>query len=140
MLLECGYIIGRPLSKLENILKLIGRIAIAAIFIWAAVGKVMNPSGAMSHIQSAAIPVPAGLAYAIAVAVEAICGTLLIVGWRARHAAFALFLFLIAATYFFHFDLSSRIQMTMALKNIAIAGGLFFIIAAGPGRFSLDKG
>lgn len=128
------------MNKLENLLKLIGRLAIAAIFIWAALGKVMNPSGAMSHIQSAGIPVPAGLAYAIAIALEAICGTLLIVGWRARYAAFALFLFLIPATYFFHFDPSSRIQTIMALKNIAIAGGLFFIMAAGPGKFSLDRG
>lgn len=128
------------MSKLENILKLIGRIAIASIFIWAAVGKVMNPSGAMSHIQSAGIPIPTGLAYAIAITVEAICGALLIAGWRARHAAFALCLFLGMATYFFHYDLSSRTEMIMALKNIAIAGGLFFIIAAGPGRFSLDKG
>lgn len=128
------------MSKLENILKLIGRIAIAAIFIWAAVGKVLNPSGAMSYIQSAGIPIPTGLAYAIAVAVEAICGALLIAGWRARHAAFALFLFLATTTYFFHYDLSSRVETIMALKNIAIAGGLFFIIAAGPGRFSLDKG
>ncbi|VAX23494.1 hypothetical protein MNBD_NITROSPINAE03-223 [hydrothermal vent metagenome] len=128
------------MSKLENIFKLVGRLAISAIFVWAAVGKIMNPSGAMSHIQSAGIPVPAGLAYAVAVAVEAICGTLLIIGWRTRLAAFALFLFLIPATYFFHFDPSSRIQTIMALKNIAIAGGLFFIMAVGPGRLSLDKG
>jgi len=127
------------LSKLDNILKLIGRLAISAIFVWSAVGMVMNPSGAMSYIQSAGFPVPAGLAYAIAVAVEAICGTLLIIGWRTRGSAFALFLFLVPATYFFHFDLSSRVQTIMALKNIAIAGGLFFIIASGPGRFSLDK-
>lgn len=127
------------MSKSENILKLIGRIAIAAIFIWAAFGKVANPSGTMSHIQATAIPLPAGLAYAIAVSVEAICGALLIIGWRTRQAALALFIFLAISTYFFHFDLSSRIQTIMALKNIAIGGGLFFIIASGPGRFSLDK-
>lgn len=126
------------MSKFENILKLIGRLAIAAIFIWAAWGKVLNPSSTINHIQSAGIPA-AGLVYALTVALEALGGALIVIGWRARLAAFALFLFLIPATYLFHFDLGNRLQMSMALKNIGLMGGLLYIMAAGPGKFSIGK-
>jgi len=126
------------LSGFENILKLVGRLAIAAIFIWAAWGKIINPSGTIKHIQSAGIPM-AGLAYAIAVAVEVVGGVAIAIGWRARYFSLALCLFLIPATYFFHFDLSNRMQMVMAFKNLAIMGGLLTLAASGPGKFSLDN-
>jgi len=126
------------MSALDDVLKFTGRLALAAIFLWAAWGKVNNPSGTISHIQSAGIPAP-GLAFVLAVAIESVCGLCVAIGWRVRYAAFALFLFLIPATYFFHFDLSSRIQVIMALKNAAIMGGLLILAAAGPGRISVDK-
>lgn len=126
------------LSGLENVFKLIGRLAIAAIFLFAAFGKVMNPSGTISHIGSAGIPVP-GLAYALTVALEAVGGALIVIGWKTKYAALALCLFLIPATYFFHYDPGDRVQTLMALKNLAIMGGLLLLAASGPGRISFGR-
>ncbi|MGK7344238.1 MAG: DoxX family protein [Candidatus Nitrospinota bacterium M3_3B_026] len=126
------------MSGLENVFKLAGRLAIAAIFLFAAFGKVMDPTGTISHISSAGIPAP-GLAYALTVALEAVSGVLIVIGWRTKYAALALCLFMVPTTYFFHFDLGNRVQMIMALKNLAIMGGLLLLAASGPGRISVGR-
>lgn len=127
------------MGSMDNIFKLVGRLAISAIFLMSVSGKVMNPSGTIGKIQSAGMPFP-GLMYAMAVAVLAVCGVMLVIGWKTRYAAIGLIVFLALATYYFHHNISDRLQMIMALKNLGLAGGLFYVMASGPGRFSLDKG
>lgn len=43
-----------------------------------------------------------------------------------------------ATAIFFHNNLSDLNQLVHFLKNMAMAGGLLQIVAAGAGRFSLD--
>jgi len=69
---------------------------------------------------------------------------LLVAGWRARWAAWALILFVAVATFaahrFWEFDASQyRNQMNHFLKNLALIGGLLFVVAFGPGRMAVDK-
>lgn len=127
------------MASIEPSLKLVGRAALSAIFIWAAFGKIMNPSATVAQIQSAGMPMP-GLTYALAVASLIAGGAMLLLGWRTRAGAAILVLYLAIATYYFHYNLADRMQMVMALKNAGLAGGLLYVIACGPGKLSLDRG
>jgi len=80
----------------------------------------------------------------IAILIELGGGLLLAVGYKARWAALAIFLFLIPATLVFHaFWAVEPEQVTMQLiqfqKNLAILGGMLYVVFNGPGRMSLDR-
>jgi putative oxidoreductase len=51
----------------------------------------------------------------------------LIGGFRLREVAFALAGFVLVAAALFHRDIADKVQLTMMLKNIAIAGGLILL-------------
>jgi putative oxidoreductase len=83
------------------------------------------------------------LGAAVAVIVEVVLCIALLVGWQARWAALIIALFTIGAGLFFHnFWASPPDQQLMQninfFKNMAIAGGLLFVFAFGPGPYSLD--
>ena len=77
--------------------------------------------------------------------IEAGCGLLILIGWRAREAALLLFLFLIPVTLIFHGfwsieDLTARAQEQRAfMKNLAIMGGVLMIAGLGAGPLSLQS-
>ena len=69
---------------------------------------------------------------------------MLISGWQARWGATALFLWLIPVTFVFHayWGLpADQVQMQFILfqKNLAVMGGLLYVIAFGSGPYSLGK-
>ena len=69
---------------------------------------------------------------------------MVLIGWHARFGALLLAVFTIASTLVFHnfwaVDAAQyRGQLSQFMKNLAILGGLFYIMAAGAGPFSLGK-
>ena len=76
--------------------------------------------------------------------IEVVGGLMVVIGWQARYAATALFLFMIPVTIVFHNPwaavdgAAAQQQMIHFLKNLAIAGGLLNLIAFGPGAYSLE--
>ena len=125
-----------------SVVPLIGRILIALLFIPSGLAKITGFSGAIAYVAAAGLPVPA-LGAAIAAVVELGLGLAVLVGWQARWSALIMALFTIAAALFFHAFWSSPpdqqlMQNIQFFKNMAIAGGLLFIFAFGPGSFSLD--
>ena len=78
----------------------------------------------------------------LAVGIEIVAGVLIIVGWRARWAAWLLILYVLIATAmahrFWEFPEAQQFnQLNHFLKNFAIIGGLLYIISFGPGRMSI---
>jgi putative oxidoreductase len=61
-------------------------------------------------------------------------GVALLLGWRTRCAALALIIYTLLATLMFHVGDG---QLTNALKNIALIGGLVYAMAAGPGAWAI---
>ena len=128
--------------NVTNAVSLAARILLAAIFIQSGFGKITGFEGTVGYIAAKGLPVPQ-LAAAGAVAVELLGGLLLVVGWQARWAAAAIFLFLIPTTYFFHNPSGLpadqvQMQMIQLMKNVAIAGGMLMVVAFGPGAWLLD--
>jgi len=123
----------------QDSLALAGRVLLAALFLIAGINKIGAAEGTSGYIASVGLPFPE-LLYWATLALEIIAPIMLIVGYKARYAALALGVFSIAAAALFHADFADQQQMTSFLKNFAVAGGLFFVAAFGPGRFSLDRG
>ena len=125
-----------------NVATLIGRILVAVFFIPSGLGKIAGFSGTVGYVASAGLPMPA-LGAVNAIVVEVFVALAFLVGWQARWAALILSLFSIAAALFFHqYWAASPEQYMMQhinfFKNMAIAGGLLFAYAFGPGAISLD--
>lgn len=128
---------GSPGRSANDLVDLVGRSLLAAIFIFFGAGKAFDPAGTIGYIGSVGLPLPP-LAYAGAVALEVGGGLALLLGFRTRFVAAALALFSIATALTFHADVANQNQLIHFFKNFAIAGGLMQIAAFGPGRFSLD--
>jgi putative oxidoreductase len=123
---------------------LVGRILLAAIFIWAGLGKLGGFAGTVGYIQSAGLPA-AQLLAVIAIIIELGGGLLLVLGWKARWAAAALFVFVLLAAIFFHAFWAAPadqayMQQIQFMKNLAIMGGLLYVVVHGSGPSSLEKG
>ena len=123
----------------RDALLLVARLLLAALFVLAGLSKLGTAESTTAYIASAGLPMPDLLYYAT-IAIEVVGGLLLIAGYKTRYAALALGAFCIAAAAIFHKDFADQIQITMFLKNLAIAGGMFALATSGPGRFSIDRG
>ena len=122
---------------------LAGRILIALIFVFAGFGKITGFDGTVGYIASKGLPLPQ-LAAIGAIIVELGGGIMLVLGWKTRWAAAAILIFTALAALIFHdFWAASpdqaQNQMIHFMKNMAIAGGLLFVVMHGGGALSLDR-
>ncbi len=124
---------------------LVGRVALAVLFIWSGLGKLMGGfGGTVGYISSQGLPVPEVLA-ALTIALELGGGILLALGWKARWMAILLALWLIPTTLIFHRFWGGvpadqvMSQQVNFYKNVAIFGGMLLLAGFGPGRYSIDR-
>lgn len=116
---------------------MVGRLFLAAIFIFSGLGKLAAPAATIGYIQSAGLPF-ATLALIAAIATELGGGLLLVLGVKTRIVAAGLAVFSIVTGLAFHNALGDQNQLIHLLKNFAMAGGLFQVVAFGAGAFSID--
>ena len=121
---------------MANVLDLIGRILISALFLISAVNKILNLDGSMSWMEGFGVP---GFLIFPAIAIEIILPVLVIVGYHARIAAGILAIFCLSTAFIFHFDFSDQTQFVSFLKNIGLAGGFLFIVANGTKDWAVDR-
>jgi putative oxidoreductase len=119
-------------------LSLLGRILLATMFILSAFNKIQNPEGTQQYMAMMGMTTATAFFYLAAIVVELAGGLSVLVGYWARLGALALFLFLIPTTLIFHTNFADPNQMIHFLKNLTIMGGLLYVVAYGPGRFSID--
>jgi len=62
---------------------------------------------------------------------------MVLLGWRARLASTAIFLFLIPVTLIFHPVWADAAEFNAFFKNLAIMGGMMYIMVYGSGPLSL---
>lgn len=98
-------------------------------------GVTMAQAGSVAiggYFASVGVPFPV-LAFYLVVGLKIIAGAMLILGYRIGCAAGMLAAFVILATYFGHRDLSDPNNVTATLKNMAMLGGLLYVMATGAG-------
>ncbi len=132
------------MKRSNDLLVLLGRVALAALFVWSGAGKIPHFANIASSIASKGLPLPQVLA-AISVFVELGLGLAIIIGWRTRAAALLIALWLIPTTVLFHNfwaapAAQAMMQQIQFMKNLSIFGGMLLLMALGPGRMSVDGG
>src|SRR5713226_1820359 len=118
-----------------------GRFLIALIFLLSGIGKIAGFAQTIGFMASKGLPMVEVL-LVLSIIIEIGAALMLIVGWQARLGAAALFLWMIPVTLVFHNFWAApvaqqQIEMAMFMKNIAMVGGLLYIMAYGSGRFSV---
>ncbi len=131
------------MSTYSDALSLIGRIFLAVIFLVSGFGKVGGFEGLVGQIAAKGFPAPEVFA-AVTIVIELGVASMLVVGWKARWAAFLIAVFTAIVTVFFHNfwampEAQKMMQQIQFLKNLALIGGLLMVMAFGPGRLSVDK-
>lgn len=120
-------------------LPFVGRLLIGLPFMFSGIGKLMAYGGTVAYIASSALPLPAPLAYAGAVAVEVGCGLLMVLGYQTRIVAIVFALFCLTTAAFFHTNFADPNQMFHFIKNLVMTGGLLQLATYGAGALSIDN-
>lgn len=121
----------------------VGRVLMALIFLVSGFGKITGFAGTAGYMASKGMPF-AEVLLAGALVFELAGAIMLILGWRVHWGALLLIVFMIPATLMFHnfwaVDAAQyQNQLNHFLKNVAMTGGLLYIMAFGAGPLSLDS-
>ena len=119
-----------------NIIDLIGRILISALFLLNGIFKISNYEGTIGWMESFGIP---GMFIVPAIILEIAGPVLIVIGYKTKFAAGLLSLFCITTAFIFHNDFTDQMQFTSFLKNIALAGGFLILFVNGARGISLDN-
>lgn len=128
----------------NSLLMLFGRIGISLIFLLAGANKLMNFDAYQKLLTEKGFQYIPFVIFAAAV-VEIIGAISLILGWKTRWGAILLLLFIVPTTLIFHnfWDFVEpavrELQMIMFFKNLAIIGGLLYILSFSAGGISIDR-
>ena len=121
---------------MANLIDLIGRILISALFLISAYDKIFSIDGSMSWMEG--FGVPGFLLYPV-IALEIILPLCIVIGYQARIAAGLLAIFCLTTAFIFHLNFIDPMQKVSFLKNIGLAGGFLFILVNGTKNWSIDK-
>ncbi len=127
----------------KDMAALIGRVALAAMFVISGVGKITGFADTSGFIASKGLPMADVLTVA-AIIIEFGGGLAIVFGWMTRWAALALAIFLVVITPIFHNYWAmpadqQMIDQIMFLKNLSVFGAMLLLYAFGPGRYSIDR-
>jgi putative oxidoreductase len=121
---------------LSDAAKLVGRILLVLMFVLSGWSKINGYAGTQAYMGSAGVP---AILLPLVIIVELLGGLMIVVGYKTRLAALALFAFTIAASVLFHQFWVQPAQYQPFMKNLAAAGGFLVLFAAGAGAYSVDK-
>ena len=128
----------------ESIAPLLGRLVLTWFFLTQVYHYALDWSGTAMLLSTKHVPAaPVMLLFGLMLA---LLGSLsLLLGFRTRIGAMALFAATIATTVTFNDYWAVKIAAQAAAnydifaRNVAIAGGLLILIGVGPGRFAVDQ-
>lgn len=111
---------------MQKWLPVIGRVLIGLLFLGGAM-KFMNIAGTTGFIASVGLPM-ATVVFWLSTFLEVGAALAIIFGFKTRIMAWALVVYTFLTIVFFHNPIADQMQLTQALKNLAIIGGLLLLI------------
>ena len=121
---------------MRNIIDLLARILISALFLINGIFKITNYDGTLDWMEGYGMP---GVLLIPAIILEILGPILIIIWYQTKITAAFLSLFCLSTAVIFLNDFSNQMQLTSFLKNIALAGGFLFLVINGSKKFSLDN-
>lgn len=118
--------------RMDALISLVARVLMAYIFIVAGWGKVTAYNATVGYMESMGV---SGAMLPLTILVELGGGLALFFGFQARFAALGLAIFSLITAFLFHDAHTDAINF---MKNMAMTGGLLFLMLHGAGKFSLD--
>jgi putative oxidoreductase len=120
---------------------LVARILLGIVFLASGSMKIAAWSAVVGMAGAKGLPFPA-FSISLAAAIEIAGALMLFLGYHARFAAIALFVFLIPTTLLFHnfwaaHGVEQQMQLVNFLKNLAIMGGLLLVAGQGSRPISI---
>ena len=130
------------MNTYQNVLNLIGRLLIVALFLPAGLGKISGFEGTLGYFASLGIPAPV-FALVVTIVIEVIGSIALLVGFHTRLVAIVMAIFTLLAAVTGHAYWAAPadaafIAQLLFFKNIAVMGGLLVLASAGAGSLSID--
>lgn len=135
----------------------LGRVFIPIYFVVAGIQNALAISELSKMLADTTIPIPEqivpylggipkydALAY-LFVAIEIICGLMVLAGFKARWAALVLVVYTACSIIFIHHFWDGMagpdliLHRTEALKDLSIIGGLLLVVAVGSGPGAMDR-
>lgn len=113
----------------------LARVLVGLLFVVSGLGMLTGPAGTVAYYESLGIPM-AGILVWVVIAVKVLGGGAVIIGKRVGIAAGALAVFTLIATVIGHSNIADPMQLTQALKNLSIIGGLLYVMAYGAGSMT----
>jgi putative oxidoreductase len=134
----------------NNLILLVARVLLAAIFILSGLNKFSDPAATAGMIANAGLPLANVLAYVAAIT-ETLAGLAILAGFQTRYVSYFLALFCVFTGFVFHsgainmptFPAEANAMLSLfnqisLMKNITIAGGFLALSVAGAGGWSVD--
>ena len=124
------------MNKWNDLTLLLGRILLAAIFIWSGWNKLVHYDYMQGYMASVGVP---GWSMPILILWELGGGLALLVGAFTRPVALALAAFSVISALIAHRNFADIGQFINFMKNLAMAGGYLYVYLTGAGGLSLDR-
>jgi putative oxidoreductase len=132
------------MSISEHISPLVGRVLIAWFFLSEVLSRIEDWEGSVELMHMRHVP-NAHLLLALALVVMALGAVSLILGYYTRQGALLLFAYTVIVTVLMHdyWRIENTIERSadyeLFIRNLAVAGGLLFLVGMGPGPFAIDN-
>lgn len=131
------------LNQLQHYAAPLGRVLLSLMFISSGVQKLFGYAGTQQYMEYMGVP---GALLPLVILTELGGGVVLLLGWKARLAAFLLAGFTLLSGILFHLvpsfaleGMEAQAQMISFWKNVSIAGGMLMVTGLGAGALSLDR-
>jgi uncharacterized membrane protein YphA (DoxX/SURF4 family) len=129
--------------SMTGFLSFTGRIFLSAIFLCSAYMLASDWNDMFTVLAEHGLAQPAPYLMAASLVCEILGGVALLLGFWSRAGAFLLIIYLASVTlilnnFWAYPRAEQAVQVVMCLKNLAIMGGLFNVMAFGAGPFSID--
>ena len=118
-----------------NFVEALGRVFLSTLFLYESVRKYFYQFETIEYMENFGVP---EFLFYPSLIFELIIPILLIIGFKTRIAAAAMFIFTLLGSIIFHSDFTNNMQIMAFLKNLSISGGFLIIASYEAKKFTLD--
>jgi putative oxidoreductase len=129
---------------MRDLLDLIGRVFLSAIFLFEAADSLVNFDKTKTTMAEHGLTWNQDMLLAGAISFLILGGVMVLIGYRTALASLLLLVYWLPVTFIVHdfWNYSGEVLRTQSIffmKNIAIAGGLLMLVGKGSGRYSVKR-